>query len=129
MANIHKDTDIHKLLKIPMGDVRKLVDKLVELRFVPDRDEWMRTHTNPLKVFLYGVMVDFNDIIDVDFAVHACSCIGYGRSEMSKSYADKLIASESPNGLKVTKAIKKKMEKANAEFLDRHPDLKKTFSK
>lgn len=84
MASRHKDTDIHKTLKMPMGDVRKLVDKLVELRFVPDRDEYMRTHQNPLKVFMYGVMVDFNGIPEVDFAVHACSAIGYGRAEMSK---------------------------------------------
>jgi hypothetical protein len=84
MASRYKDTDIHQILKIPVGDVKKLVDKLVELRFVPDRDEWMRTHQNPLKVLLFGVIVDFTGIPACDFAVHACSYVGSGRSELAK---------------------------------------------
>lgn len=85
MGNRHKDSDIHKVLNLPMGEVRRLVDRLVELRFVTDRDEWMRTHTNPLRVFLFGVMVDFRGIPDVDYALHACSYVGSGRAELARN--------------------------------------------
>ena len=85
MASQHKDTDNHRTLNISMGEARRRVDKLVELQFITiDRDEWMRTHPNPTKVHLFGIMVDFKGIPDVDFAVHACSCIGVGRANLAK---------------------------------------------
>jgi len=50
-------------------------------------------------------------------------------NQANKTYSDLLIESESAKGIKVTKALVNKMKKANNEFLDRHPSLKKTFNK
>ena len=72
MTQRHKDTDYHKTLLITMGEARKLVNKLVELRFIADRDEHMRTHTNPLKVMVSGVVVNFKGHSPEDYARVAC---------------------------------------------------------
>jgi hypothetical protein len=42
-----------------MDDVRKLVDKLVELKFIENCDEYMKTHSNPLLVHICKVPVSF----------------------------------------------------------------------
>ena len=72
----NKDThDMHHFLQLPMDDVRKLVDKLVELKFIENRDTYMRTHSNPLLVHICKVPVNFSGHKPEYYAMVACNTI------------------------------------------------------